>query len=641
MVRHPELCRFVRQCARSAAQVSLPLPYCSYVVDSVTAHAALLTFDQIGHILRELGVIWWEARARSTSRDVYAAYASHMAAILSALQRAFVAAAIQLSYAPERVSLYSWSSIVESWSAWVSPHLLPPLLPVTSSSECYTDMLQRFINCIQIVMDECPGCEEPLLRKIWSWTLETYNACTGADTSQESRVQCSALLATLGSLAWSRQWHADRLALQINTRSDREILAWCCQTLDGTQAATWLRAVEDHHVAPTLAALLALFTCANMHFSKQCLQEACKLPWWRLPESVLDSMLERYFAEHHNPAVPYHHLTHFCIMVSASQLSDHSWPAGEATPLKRRGFVSHFVRASVAPPLHDLVRAHCEHLLDLITDLAPHVSDEELEQLMSRASVVMCIQPAADVALQVWLQWLPTCSQRLRLCVMSAAAVLTSREHAVSLADRAAALHLSDTRGTGWCDLLTRWSVSVWSDASVALQRGDLHAAYVMLLAKPHDTESIVVAFNALQTASLNFSDNEVVISLWICVACRLFVQVAALDTRQLVAAALARWLEADGRRSLLQLVRLQASPPAPTSRHRMLCTLAQCITSPSEASSQAYVAACTAGQQLHEVTSWGLSPRVLHLVQLANRLHPNKELYFSEELKLAEQNHL
>lgn len=43
----------------------------------------------------------------------------------------------------------------------------------------------------------------------------------------------------------------------------------------------------------------------------QALQEICGLPWFRLPEEVLDQLLERFFIEHHNLALPYHETRQF------------------------------------------------------------------------------------------------------------------------------------------------------------------------------------------------------------------------------------------------------------------------------------------------------------------------------------------
>lgn len=64
---------------------------------------------QLGHILRELGVVWWEARTRvqagpalSAMQAVQAAHAVHVARLLHALLRAFVHAARALSYTPDR-----------------------------------------------------------------------------------------------------------------------------------------------------------------------------------------------------------------------------------------------------------------------------------------------------------------------------------------------------------------------------------------------------------------------------------------------------------------------------------------------------------------------------------------------------------
>lgn len=46
-------------------------------------------------------------------------------------------------------------------------------------------------------------------------------------------------------------------------------------------------------------------------FSVQLLDDACKLPWHRLPELALDEALERFYRVHHNVAQPYHDLPQF------------------------------------------------------------------------------------------------------------------------------------------------------------------------------------------------------------------------------------------------------------------------------------------------------------------------------------------
>lgn len=60
---------------------------------------------QIGHLMRELGVMFWEARTGVKGSGVLphlSAYAPYVARLLHSLQRAFVAVATRLSYEPER-----------------------------------------------------------------------------------------------------------------------------------------------------------------------------------------------------------------------------------------------------------------------------------------------------------------------------------------------------------------------------------------------------------------------------------------------------------------------------------------------------------------------------------------------------------
>lgn len=55
------------------------------------------------------------------------------------------------------VAAYAWSSLVEAWSAWVSPHAAAPLLPSLADQEAYAPMLERFHAAFRQVMEDCPG----------------------------------------------------------------------------------------------------------------------------------------------------------------------------------------------------------------------------------------------------------------------------------------------------------------------------------------------------------------------------------------------------------------------------------------------------------------------------------------------------
>ncbi|XP_038219542.1 uncharacterized protein LOC119837835 [Zerene cesonia] len=651
--------------ARRAARCTLPPAYCARAPAAARAAARDLSFDQIGHLLRELGVIWWEARKTSSNKEMYPHYATHFADVLAALLHAFVAAAVDMSYAPERVTLYAWSAMLESWSPWILPQSLPPLLPSTFDDEMYTTMLQRFVACIQQVMEDYPGSAEPLLCEVWRWSIETHAAVSGVASPQEARVQLSALLCALSRLHWRCQWysaHCLPLAVQISNSSDREITSWCSVTLNHTLTDTWLHGVLDQHLAPTLANLFALFTSSNMQFSQECLSQACGLPWWRLPLSGLEQLLDQYFQQHHNPAMPYHELPHFCIVLSATQLRVRTAVAQRrgASHAARCSGVSSALRAGVAPPLHAHLRAYVAHLLAVIAELVPHIEKEEgqLEDILSRTVVVLCMEPAAKIVLPVYLEWM-TSSAVLKPS-LSAVATLTALDYFLPLADRLAKAHL-ETNTTGWSELEARWSSSAWWEASVCIKRGGLHAAYGLLRATRgrHTPERLLDAMVALNNVEVHFAENEEIVALWICVACRLALHEKAGGSEKgepkesgaegssgeekeyggVAREVINKWA-ADAKRSLLQVVALQAATPAPTHRHRALCRFAQCILSPSESVLRSFETSVTAvlGSTPGDVMAWVKTPDLKKLLRLANKLYPGKEVYFKEESEMADK---
>uniref|UniRef100_A0A2A4JJK7 Epg5-like central TPR repeats domain-containing protein n=1 Tax=Heliothis virescens TaxID=7102 RepID=A0A2A4JJK7_HELVI len=342
---------------------------------------------ELGHVTRSLGVSWWEARtgmsgARGTS---HAAHAPHVARLLHALQRAAVAAARALSYEPERVAWYAWAALQESWGPWVSPHpAAAPLLPSTGDHEQYTPMLRHFVDNVHQVMLDCPGTEVPLLQQIFEWSVQTYLSVQGSVTApsmpgtaaQESRVQASAMLAELAKLPWSEhQWFFGKClqqALQMSNSSDRELTTWCCNAWRGTLADTLLRGCDSTQIAPRLAELLYLFTGTLLPHSQQILDEACKLPWSRLPEPALDEALDRFYMLHHNPAVPYHDLPQFRLILVACSLCVCDTSAvrsvGTCRAARARG-VSQWVRGACAPTLATHVPAHTVHVLGTVTEL--------------------------------------------------------------------------------------------------------------------------------------------------------------------------------------------------------------------------------------------------------------------------------
>ncbi|XP_028173422.1 uncharacterized protein LOC114362307 [Ostrinia furnacalis] len=259
--RGSELAALASGCCRAAA-AWLPPAQLSHVARAALLRAPGLPCDQLGHLLRELGVIWWEVRSGLKGPDDrHAAYAPHVAQLLSVLHRAFVAAAVQLSYAPERVAALAWSSLLEAWSAWVVPHAATPLLPSTGEREHYTCMLRAFHEAALEVMTDCPGTEEHLLSQIFEWAVQTCASVHSAP-NQESRVQASALLAELARGPWrSHQWlRASSLQalLQVCHLGDRELNDWCAAACDGLQAYTW--AGREAELGARLPLLLHLFT---------------------------------------------------------------------------------------------------------------------------------------------------------------------------------------------------------------------------------------------------------------------------------------------------------------------------------------------------------------------------------------------
>ncbi|CAH3928661.1 unnamed protein product [Pieris brassicae] len=647
IVSSAELNVHVCDAFRRAASGKLPPGFCAHLTRAVESHAHLLTFDQIGHLLRDVGSIWWEARKSSSNRQMYPQYATHVAAVLTSLQRAFVEAAQNLSYAPERVTLYSWSSMVESWSAWISPQSLEPLLPSTCEDEKYTQMLQNFLTCILTVMEASPDSTESLLYEIWSWCVETYCA-NRRDSTQECRVQLSALLSAVVQLDWRHQWFRSSClprVIQISESGDREITTWSSITLSHTRAETWLRSVPDVHVAPTLGALFDLFVSKNMQFSEQLISECCGVSWWRLPTEALDQLLEKFYYQHYNPGMPYCDLPQFRIVLSASQLSvqpnTHSTIINNATThVKRCRAVSQYIRAVVSPPLQSHLRTHVTRLLQVITELVPYTDTEgQLEEILSRIMVIMCMEPAAKIILPVLLQWLSQCNSSLRVASMSAVTSITVFDYFLPLADLSAKTHLNSADSTGWQEAEIRWKSSPWWEASACIKRAGLYAAYALLRARPneHTPERICEALLALNNAAINFSDNEEIIALWICVLSSIATTQGedARECRNAAQELIDKWA-VEPKRSLLQVVALQTTAPAPTPRHRILCRLAQCITSPSDTTARLYEAAVNSvlGSTPGDVVTWCKNPSLKKLLQLANKLYPNRELYFSAELE-------
>ncbi|XP_047026328.1 uncharacterized protein LOC124634712 [Helicoverpa zea] len=719
LVDSRELCAHIVRCVSAAINNKLPPAHWTHVVRAVEMKAAGVPFDQLGHVIRSLGVSWWEARtgmsgARGTSHAAHAphvarllhalqraavaaaralsyepervtsqagrawweartgmsgargtshaAHAPHVARLLHALQRAAVAAARALSYEPERVAWYAWATLQESWGPWISPHpAAPPLLPSTGDHEQYTPMLRHFVDNVHQVMLDCPGAEVPLLQQIFEWSVQTYLSVQGSvsapsiagTAAQESRVQASAMLAELAKLPWSEhQWFYGKClqqALQMSTSTDRELTTWCCNAWRGTVADTLLRGCDATQISPRLAELLYLFTSTMLPHSQQILDEACKLPWSRLPEPALDEALDRFFMLHHNPAVPYHDLPQFRLILAACSLLVTDTSAvrstGTCRAARARG-VSQWVRGACAPTLAAHVPAHTVHVLGVVTELAVYLDETqgEIEELLSRAVVIMCIEPAAAAALPVWVTWVTDGPTRLVRACVSAVAALTVFEYFATLAEAAVKALLLCNEPYGWREVSHRWASCPWREAHTLAQRGRVHAAYACTLTHAHTAAAVRATLAAVLSADIHFPDNEPIIAVWICYACRMAVTHTAQPEqsdamRECSAAAralLARWAE-QPRRSILRVVTMHADHDRPTALHRILCRYALCVLTPEESTRRVYESACasTLGAN-NDVTSWAEAPQLNKLVRLACRLWPKYEKYFQCELEMA-----
>ncbi|CAB3235303.1 unnamed protein product [Arctia plantaginis] len=656
----------VKDCARMSIENKLPHTHWTQVVRAVDAKAAEVPFDQLGHLLRELGVMFWEARTGVKGSGVLphlSAYAPYVARLLLSLHRAFVAVATRLSYEPERVARYSWSALQESWGAWISPHPGSlPLLPSTVEDEQYTAMVRHFVDNVHQIMLDCPGTEVHLLQHIFEWCVQTYvtvqtvpcmTAMPGLNTlsvTQESRVQASALLVELAKLPWrEHQWFYGKslqIAVQMSSSSDRELTSWCCRAWSHTTAETLLRDVGDQLI-PRLALLLYLFTGTLLPHAQQLLDDACKLPWHRLPELALDEVLERFYREHHNVAQPYHDLPQFRLILLACELAVPpgalSLQVSAASRCKRSVGVSQWVRAATAPPLLPHVTAHTACLLETITSLETHLhsSEGELEDLLCRAAVIMCIEPAASMALPVWVSWLDSVSPRLLLASASAAASVTAFEHFATLSDTVAkVVMLGKQSGVQWDELSRRWSQSPWRSASVLASRALLHAAYACIIAHEHAPAQVLATFQAFLTANIHFIENEPMVGVWICYVGRAATpgatQEVAGGAQELAGGAralLARWAEPE-RRSLLSRV-MYAPTHQPTPRHRALCRYAQWLLNPDETSRRGFETAFTSALgSTSDLNTWLIAPQLNKLVTLAIRLYPKHDKYFQYELQ-------
>ncbi|XP_047532108.1 uncharacterized protein LOC125067493 [Vanessa atalanta] len=628
LVREHELCEHVLRCARACAAGSLPPPYCAHL-SALASRARDLHLEQTGRLLHDLGVIWWEARSSPRNNSsLYAEYAPHFANTLYSLLKEFVAAAVRCTYTPERVAYCSWPVLQTSWCPWVAPQ------SSLSQIDRQCEVLERFVETIRMVMDDCPGSAEAMLRYTWEWAAQC--------ALSEPRASC-ALLAQLALLPWQTLWlRADcvPLALQLCGIADEEARRWFGEFVRHASAECWLRGAADEQVSPALAALLALFTAARPLVPPETLEGAYQLPWHRLPLPALDAALERYFADHHNPGLPYHELPHFRVLLCAAQLvrgeggaggaGGAAGAAGEARAL----CVSQWARALTSPALRAHVAAHTRCLLHVLTDLAPSVEEAELTELLSRALVVLCVQPADAIALPVWEQWACACDAHVRRACASAVASLTAIDSFATLGDTLVKAIMSEKEPAEWAAVWSRWAGRCAWGAAALLARARPHAAYAALLARAHPPDELRDVLRTLLAADIDFVQNEVIISVWICVASRVSCGAAEGDECAGAARALlSGW--AERRRTLLQLVTLHPAGNCPTAQQQLLCRLALHVRCPSDATWRALESARSAcGAPAAPAARAPPSPRAVP--QLAAALYPAREHYFAHELRLA-----
>ncbi|KAJ2947261.1 hypothetical protein O0L34_g16973 [Tuta absoluta] len=645
-----ELTPHITRCARASVACTLPPYYWSYITRAADTHAHSVPFDQLGHSLRELGVFWWEARSglkrpqNQSKVGQYGAYAAATADLLHALITAFTAAAVGLSYSPERVALYVWSALQESWGPWITPQQTTSLL----TADQHADMVRKLVESIRQVMLDCPGIEEHLLARLFEWTVATYfPAHTGG---QECKVQLRSLLEELRALPWTEhQWFQPSClqpALQACSSNSKELQAWCNDVWRNVLASTWVRGATDEQLAPLLASLLYLFTYMQHHSNT--LEQATRLPWWRLPEAALEEALERFFIQYHSATLPYHDLPQFKVILFASELCIN---ASAPPPLihsvaarhKRATAISRWVCSACAPALSEHVTSHSAFLLQTITDIAPYLegSEGETEELLGRAVAIMCIEPAAAKALPVWCEWVSTAAPRLIGACVSAASVLTAFEYFAALADASIRAYCNNKHCGGWSDIFPRVAASPWRAAGPLVARTRLHAAHAVLHTHAHTHAHTHTALLAMLAANIDYIENEAIVAVWICSACRTALSCPPGEGEGGECGAAARALLArlaeQRTRSLLKMVTLQADTSQPTARHRVLASLALCIVSPSESAAKAYEAACASVPgSTPDVCAWGRAPSPKHLPRLAVRLFPNHEKYFKLELDLA-----
>ncbi|KAL4714670.1 hypothetical protein ACJJTC_012587 [Scirpophaga incertulas] len=642
-----ELVPLIRAATQACRSKLLPPSVLRNICLVAADKASELPFDQLGHLLRELGTSWWEARTQPRHRGVqYDEYAPYFANLLTILQLAFVGAALRISYTPDKAGAMSWGSALESWSPWLTPHESPPLVYVGSSEaiekavDVYGELAGMFFSLLARIMDTYPGCEEKLLSCTWDWVVHS-RAGAGALAMRGALLR----RARAAPLPWdSVQWLAastPHVLVKVAEGGDSELCEWSAECIRAQQAATWLRGSDDH-VAARLALLLYLWTASPLGVHQQTLDMACLLPWHRLPEVALEDVLQRFFCGHHSLATPYHRLPQFrfaaVLDLDANIDASIIFAFGSDRGTRSQG-------DSVRERVVLGGRSGAEPTAKRPSEAAEpgggghHLepSSGELEELLERALLIMCIEPAASVAVAEWKKAVSAGSVRWSRACIRATCSLTAYEPFAALADSALTAYMQ-TEGASWSEVVSLWQRCVWSDPTGLCARAKLYAAYaVCAYNNAHSTTDCAALRNALVAllaSDINFTQNEAIVSTWICLACRVSVGLEG-DEECAVAAKslLCRW----SRRTLLSL--LSAQDGTPTTNHRVLCLLAQCTFNPSdEGVARAYEAAVPAAA---EAGGWARPPPCpRRLPRLAARLLPHAVHYFDLELKLTPESY-